>query len=98
MCEANHSVRSCRQAPAFAGSLAAYQEGKPVEEAMCESEELWRTVFEHLPTMCFMVDAASTIVSVNSFGAEQLGYTFDELVGHSVLNFFHEADRDAVQR
>jgi len=64
---------------------------------MCESETLWRTVFENLPTMCFMVDAASTVVSVNSFGAVQLGYTLDELVGHSVLNFFHEADRDAVQ-
>src|SRR6202171_3339237 len=57
-----------------------------------------RRVFENNPTMYFMLDAAGTIVSVNPFGAEQLGYTVDELVGRSVLNVFHEADRDAVQR
>jgi PAS domain S-box-containing protein len=97
MSEAKHGGGRHPQAPALGGTRAASQEGKPVEEAMCESEELWRTIFDNLPTMCFMVDAASTIVSVNSFGAEHLGYTLDELVGHPVLNFFHETDRDAVQ-
>jgi PAS domain S-box-containing protein len=67
------------------------------EEALRESEEQWRPVFEHNPTMYFMVDAAGTILSVNPFGAEQLGYTVDELVGHSVLHVFYEADRGAVQ-
>jgi PAS domain S-box-containing protein len=47
--------------------------------------------------MYFMLDAAGTIVSVNPFGAERLGYAVDELVGHPVLNTFHEADRDAVR-
>ncbi len=73
-------------------------ERKRAEEALRESEERWRAVFENNPTMYFMLDAAGTIVSVNPFGAEQLGYTVDELVGRSVLNVFHEADRDAVQR
>src|SRR5262249_3846042 len=63
-----------------------------------ESEEKWRALFEHNPTMYFMVDAAGTVLSVNPFGAEQLGYTVDELTGTSVLNVFHEADRAAVQR
>jgi PAS domain S-box-containing protein len=73
-------------------------ERKHAEGALRESEERWRAVFENNPTMYFMLDAASTIVSVNPFGAEQLGYTVDELVGHPVLNVYHEADRDAVQR
>jgi PAS domain S-box-containing protein len=97
MSAAKHGGRRYPQAPALSATRASCQEGKPVQKAMCESEELWRTVFENLPAMCFMVDAASTIVSLNSFGAEQLGYTLDELVGHSVLNCFHQADRDAVQ-
>ena len=71
---------------------------KRAEEAVRESEELWRVVFENNPTMYFMLDASGGIVSVNPFGAEQLGYTVDELVGHPVLNVVHEADRDAVQR
>jgi PAS domain S-box-containing protein len=63
-----------------------------------ESEEQWRDVFENNPTMYFIVDVAGTVLSVNPFGADQLGYTVNELVGHSVLNVFYEADRDAVQR
>jgi PAS domain S-box-containing protein len=71
---------------------------KRAEEALRESEEQWRDVFENNPTMYFIVDVAGTVLSVNPFGAEQLGYTVNELVGHSVLNVFYEADRDAVQR
>ena len=67
-------------------------------EALRESEEKWRAVFEHNPTMYFLVDAAGTVLSVNPFGAEQLGYTVEEQTGASVLNVFHEADRAAVQR
>src|SRR3984893_5627728 len=82
---------------AFA-SIASLSEQKRAEEALRESEERWRAVFENNPTMYFMLDAAGTIVSVNPFGAEQLGYTVEELVGRPVLNVFHEADRGAVQR
>ncbi|QRM34321.1 PAS domain S-box protein [Microvirga sp. VF16] len=73
-------------------------ERKQAEEALRESEEKWKAVFESNPTMYFMVDAAGTTLSVNAFGAEQLGYTPDELVGSPVLNVFHEPDREAVQR
>jgi PAS domain S-box-containing protein len=71
---------------------------KRAEEALQESEEKWRNIFENNPTMYFMVDAAGTVLSVNPFGAEQLGYTVDELTGDSVLKVFHEADRAAAQR
>jgi PAS domain S-box-containing protein len=73
-------------------------ERKRAEEALRASEEQWKAVFESNPTMYFMVDAAGIILSVNAFGAEQLGYTPDELVGSSVLNVFYEPDREAVQR
>src|SRR5919201_1204875 len=43
-----------------------------------------RDLFEHSPLMCFMVDAAGTVLAVNTFGVEQLGYTVGELVGHGV--------------
>jgi len=82
---------------AFA-SIASLSQQKRAEEALRESEERWRAVFENNPAMYFMLDAAGTIVDVNPFGAEQLGYTVDELVGRPVLNVFHEADRDAAQR
>ena len=33
-----------------------------------------------------------------TFGAEQLGYSVDELVGRSVLDVFYPADRSAIER
>ncbi|THK35574.1 PAS domain S-box protein [Ensifer sp. MPMI2T] len=80
------------------GTIQDITERKRAEEALRDSEEQWRAVFENNPTMYFMVDAAGTIASVNPFGAEQLGYTVDELIGRPVKDIFHEADRDAVQR
>jgi PAS domain S-box-containing protein len=79
-----------------AGKLAEarlQQNGEHLSEA-----EQWRDVFEINPAIYFMVGADGTIVAVNSFGAEQLGYTVNELVGQPVLMVFSEVDRDAAQR
>jgi PAS domain S-box-containing protein len=65
--------------------------------ALHASEGRWRNVFENNPTMYFMVDASGIVLSVNSFGAEQLGYTVAELVGQSVLTIFLEEDRTAAR-
>ncbi|HUL06115.1 MAG TPA: PAS domain S-box protein [Candidatus Acidoferrum sp.] len=73
-------------------------ERKRAEEALRDSEEQWKAVFENNPTMFFMVDATGAIMSVNPFGAEQLGYTADELIGRPVQDLFHEADRQAALR
>jgi len=73
-------------------------ERKRAEDALRRSEEQWRDVFENNPTMYFMVDATGTVLAVNPFGAEQLGYKVDELIGQPVLGVFHESDREAVQR
>jgi len=67
-------------------------------ESLRESEEQWREVFEHNPVMYFMVDASGTVLSVNAFGAAQLGYKVGELVGQSVLNVFFEEDRAFVRK
>ncbi|MCA1455795.1 PAS domain S-box protein [Bradyrhizobium sp. BRP22] len=59
-------------------------------------EKRWREIFEHNPVMYFMVDAAGTVLNVNSLGATQLGYSPSELIGHSVLKVFLEEDRALV--
>jgi PAS domain S-box-containing protein len=73
-------------------------ERKQAEKALRESEEQWKAVFENNPTMYFMVDTNGAIISVNPHGAEQLGFTVDELVGSPVRNIFHPDDREAIER
>ena len=73
-------------------SLRTQAERKRAEEALRASEEQWKAVFENNPTMYFMVDPTGAILSVNPFGAEQLGYACDELIGRPVVMLFHEAD------
>jgi PAS domain S-box-containing protein len=80
----------------FTGAVMDETEAKQAEEALRLSEEQWRDVFENNPIMYFMVDAAGKIMAVNPFGAEQLGYEVDELMGQPVLKVFYGADREAV--
>jgi PAS domain S-box-containing protein len=72
-------------------------EQKRATEALRASEEQWREVFEHNPFMYFIVGPSGTVLSVNTFGAAQLGCTAAELIGRSVLNVFFEEDRELVK-
>ncbi len=85
--------------PGTKQSLAALldvTELKDTLEALRRSEERYRTLYEDNPSMYFTIDAQGTVLSVNRFGAEELGYTVEELVGKSVLTVFHPDDRDSV--
>ncbi len=63
------------------------------EEALRLSEERFRALYEDTPAMYFTVDRAGTVLSVNGFGATQLGYSVEELVGSPVTIVFHPEDR-----
>ena len=92
-------IRDRRGKPIRASGVAQdITERRQIEEQLRTSEEMWRAAFENNPTMYFMVDADGKILSVNPFGAQQLGYSVDELLGRSVLDVFHEGDRLSVQR
>jgi len=71
-------------------------ERKQVEEALRHSEERYRALYQDNPSMYFTVNSAGTVLSVNQFGAEQLGYTPEELVGKPVLDVFYEEDKVEV--
>ena len=74
------------------------RERERVEAALCASEEQLRSLYDDNPSMYFTVAPDGTVLSVNRFGAQQLGYQPNELIGRSVLALFHEDDKEAVRQ
>jgi PAS domain S-box-containing protein len=72
-------------------------EHRQTEQALRASEERYRILYQDNPTMYFTVDATGTVLSVNQFGAEQLGFTVEELLGSPVLDVFHADDKRDVE-
>jgi two-component system, cell cycle sensor histidine kinase and response regulator CckA len=68
------------------------------EKTLRRSEELYRSLFDDNPSMYFKLAEDGTIISVNHFGAESLGYRVDDLVGTPVLDLFYSEDREMVQQ
>jgi PAS domain S-box-containing protein len=63
--------------------------------ALFESEERYRELVSHMPNGV-LVQKKGRIVFVNAYILSITGYTLDELVGKSVLDFVHPADREFV--
>lgn len=80
----------------FAERAAAELERLRTEETLRQSEERFRALYEHNPTMYFTLTPDGAVLSVNRFGAEELGYREDELAGQSVLAVFQAVDHHTV--
>jgi len=61
-----------------ASSTAEQGRDQPCDRSPAREQAQWKEVFEHNPVMYFMVDANGTVLSVNTFGAAQLGYLVGE--------------------
>ncbi len=71
---------------------------KAAVKILQESEERYRILYEDNPSMYFTVAQNGKILSVNRFGAHQLGYLVNELVGQPVIEVFFEDDKLLVQQ
>ena len=69
-------------------------ERKQIENTIRANEERYRTLYDNNPAMFFTIDRKMDIVSVNIFGAEQIGYQPDELIGNPILDIFYEEDKN----
>lgn len=57
----------------------------------------YRTLYENLPAIYINLDLSGIVLRVNQFGATQLGYTAQELIGHPVFHIFHPEDSSRLQ-
>ncbi len=66
------------------------------ESALKASEQRYQSLYEHNPFMYFTLASDGIVLSVNRFGAEQLGYQKEDLIGQSILEVFDLSDRRPV--
>ncbi len=71
---------------------------RQTEEALQASEDRYRILYEDNPSMYFTSDSEGTVLSVNKYVVGKLGYSVQELAGHSLLKVFHPDDHELVQQ
>ncbi len=74
-------------------TLADLAHAAEAEVARHSGEHRLRAVFDEAPAMLFTIGADGTVLEVNRYGAETLGYTVAELTGRPVADVFHPDDR-----
>ncbi len=72
---------------------------KKAEEALRQSEERYRAVYNHTPVMMHSIDRAGILISVNDHWLKVLGYDRDEVIGRKSIEFLttESAERAAQQ-
>ncbi len=72
-------------------------ERKRAEAALALSEERFQGLYDNSPDMYFTVAEDGTVISVNQFGADYLGYSKDALIGEPIWKLIHAEDLAFVQ-
>ena len=73
-------------------------ERKKAETALQESEQRFRALYDENPSMFFTLDSEGSVLSVNQFGAEALGYAVEDLLWQPFSSLYVEDQREFVER
>jgi PAS domain S-box-containing protein len=68
------------------------------ENALVQSETRFKILYDNTPTMCFVVDADGEILSVNRYGAHNLGFERSELIERSLYMTYHGEDGEEIRQ
>jgi PAS domain S-box-containing protein len=67
------------------------------EKELEKSRTRYKVLFDSNPQMVFIVNAKGLVVDINNAAIAQLGYSEQELLGHSVLEVFPQENHEAVK-
>ena len=80
----------------FSGIIRDTAERTKAETALKASDQRYQFLYENNPSMYFTLSQEGTILAVNHYGAGQLGYNREELIGYSILCVFDAHDHHTV--
>ena len=72
-------------------------ERKQAEQALRESEEEFRRLYDEAPFGYHEIDAHGRIVNLNRTECEMLGYSREEMIGRPIVDFVAADERDAAR-
>jgi diguanylate cyclase (GGDEF)-like protein/PAS domain S-box-containing protein len=73
-------------------------EHKRTTQALRESSRKYRTLYDDTPAMFFTLDLEGQVLSANRFGAAQLQYSVDELIGMPAVRLYARSCRENFER
>ncbi|MDY7031411.1 MAG: PAS domain S-box protein [Thermodesulfobacteriota bacterium] len=79
-------------------AVSNIHERKMVEATLKRSEERYQNLYDNAPDIYFTVAQDGTILTINGFGADYMGYSRDELPGRPVWSIVHKVHIKAVQK
>lgn len=86
---------------AFANQVGVALENATLFERLRRSEERYADLFENSPDMYHIVNRSGIILSCNKTEATHLGYSKEELIGHSILRLYpasyHEQAHESLR-
>jgi two-component system cell cycle sensor histidine kinase/response regulator CckA len=84
----------------YTGSFAIHTditERKQMETALRESEERFRRLVETMKVGLGAIDEKGVLTYVNEYFSKMLGYTIDEMIGRSTLDFYYDEESRKTQ-
>ena len=88
----------CHRAPSgrverFSTVIRDLSERAAIESELRASEERFRLLYHHTPTMMHSIDAEGRLIAVSDYWLEELGYTRAEVVGRQSVDLFTPESR-----
>ena len=94
--EINSILITWKGNPATLNFLSDITERKKSEEALRDSEEKYRTLYNNIPDIIYSLDKSGNIITVNQTAFSRYGYEPEMIIGKPFIIFVHPEDIEKI--